>query len=161
MKAIKLITLIIFTSFSFSGIAQSETGSSDYYDFYEANETAIYGMKIYIKNNIEYLFITDAFKLCSSISKTDTRKFDYDLKSYIEANYNSIINGANQYLNYGGLSNYTHTCFFFKKGNGISENYVNAKRGRTNAMSEFNKVHDKVEIIKISRMDFDFNLPCD
>lgn len=163
MKTIKLITLIIFTIISFSGIAQSkgETGSSDYYDFYNADETAIYGMKRYFKDGIDYLFITDAFKLCSSISKSDTWKFDDDLESYIEANYNSIIEGANKYLNYGGLSNYTHTCFFFEKGNGISSNYVEAKRGRINAMSEFNKDHDRVRIIKINRLDFDFNLPCD
>ena len=162
MKTIKLITLVIFISFSFSGIAQSEneTGSADYYDFYETNETSIYGMKRYEKNGTNYLFITDVFKLCSSVSKSDTRVFKRDLESYIDANYNNLISDANKYLNYGGLSGYTHTCFFYKKNTGASGNYSNAKRARTKVMAVFNNTHNNTKMIKISRLDFDFNLPC-
>jgi len=162
MKIKKNIIIASFLLVSFIGFSQSknETGSSSYYDFYEPSETAIYGMKTYLKDNTFYLFITDAFPLCSSFSKSDTYNLNSDLEAYIEANYNDVIDGADKYVNCGGLSGYTHICYFFEKENSSSSNFTDAKRGRTNAMAQFNKERDKAKIIKISRLDFDFNLPC-
>ena len=166
MKTIKILAVIgvlFFTSFGSEVKAQSkgETGSSQFYNSYDASETGFYGMKKYKKGDTYYLFITDAFKLCS---ESDTRNLDDDLEKYIEANYYEIVNGADKYLNYGGLTGYTHICCFYEKDNSGSENYAEAKRGRTTAMSEFmkkNTQYGKAKVVKISRLDFDFNLPCD
>lgn len=167
MKTIKLFATLFILTLSFASIAQSkqETGSAMFpWTDSQKEITAFYGMKIYVKDNTEYLFITDAIKLCNGVEKSDSFKFNQDFEAYIEANYASTIKGANKFVNYGGLSGFTHMCYFFnKKNDTASENYSDAKRGITNAMAVFNNTnHNNREkkIIKISRLDFDFNLPC-
>lgn len=165
MKIIITTLLILFIG-NTNAIAQyvSDTGSSSYYDHMDGETTAFYGMKTYkAKDGTMLLFITDIFTLCESTRESDTYKFNNDLESYIKANYYSEVDGANQYLNFSGLSGYTHICYFCKRDNSLSQNSSDAKRGRTNVMAEFQKTNSnyKVKIIKISNADFDFNIACE
>ncbi|WP_336127788.1 hypothetical protein [Mesoflavibacter sp. CH_XMU1422-2] len=164
MKTFNLtISMLLLFGWSYSQ-SDNETGSSQFYDFMEAEDTAFYGMKIYINKGTVYLFITDVFTLCSETSKSDTWDLEDDLQTYIEGNSGSYLDGADKYVNYGGLTGYTHICYFYEKGNSKSENISIAKRGRNNAIKNFKENrkpnYDSVIVVDVEAGQFDFFLPC-
>ncbi|MWW25755.1 hypothetical protein [Algibacter lectus] len=160
-----IIIIIATTLFISNGYSQSkgETGTSMFpWDISKKEVTAFYGMKVYDNDGKKILFITDAFKLCEETDKYDALKFEENLQSYIEANYVKQIKGANKYVNYGGLSGFTHICYFFKdEGESQNDNYQEAREAKTKAVSTIVMNNEDFLIIQIKKEDFDFYQNCE
>jgi hypothetical protein len=166
IKTMKKTLLLIVTTLFITNIysqSKDETGASTFpWDSTKKEVTAFYGMKLYEKDGKKILFITDAHKLCNKTDEYDSYKFDDSLESHIEANYSKYIKGADKYVNYGGLSGFTHICYFFEdKGETQNDNYQKAKKGRTNAIATISSRNEDFLIIKIKSWDFDFYQNCD